>query len=155
MNSNEATRFAHKLIADTVATFINERGQMDDLRKSPDGKRIDKAVNAIIEQHRRFGPKTTDRAPRPAPPPPSLGLPLGDVSEQAEGIEPEILGPDSFGGEDGMPSPAASTLRMTLAEEPAGGRELCSARRMKAGSTDWYACIKDRGHDGDHLLEKV
>lgn len=39
----------------------------------------------------------------------------------------EILGPDSFGGEDGRHSPAADTLRLHLAEEPLSDNTICPA----------------------------
>lgn len=60
MNKNETRRYAHKLAADAVESFVWDS-------TSPDAPRIISALHGIIEQHRRFGPKSSDRPPRPAP----------------------------------------------------------------------------------------
>lgn len=57
MNQDEATRYAHRLVADALARSVIDIA-------GPDGPKIARAVVRIVEQHRRFGPKSTDRAPR-------------------------------------------------------------------------------------------
>jgi hypothetical protein len=64
VNAQEARRFAHRLVAEVIgATDFNTTAIAV---TSPDWPRVEIALSAIREQHHRFGPKSTDRAPRAA-----------------------------------------------------------------------------------------
>lgn len=149
MNAHEARRFAHRFIADTVRNELMSSTASDYAWiESKDRAKIIAALDALIEQHERFGPKSTDRAPREAEAKPSIGLPL-------EPVEPEPLPatPDPI-------APERSEIRLTLAPDsddlPAEGststaEPRCSARRL-FGRADpqWRQCIRTVHEDVDH-----
>lgn len=56
MNKAEARRFAHKLASEAIQ-------QISTKTYGADGPTIMSALADLAEQHRRFGPKTTDREP--------------------------------------------------------------------------------------------
>lgn len=56
----ESRRFAHGIIADLIAAHLDSAQSW---WHGPDGDAIARALGAIQEQHRRFGPKTADRLP--------------------------------------------------------------------------------------------
>ena len=61
MNKQEATRYAHKIVADTVRRVIIEIAASD---RSPDAPHIIRALGHIQESHARTGPRADDRPPR-------------------------------------------------------------------------------------------
>lgn len=63
MNKSETKRFTHKIAADTLTT-ARDALSATPLRQSFDWDSIFEALTEIIEQHKRFGPKSSDRAPR-------------------------------------------------------------------------------------------
>jgi len=60
MNRYEAARYAHQLAAEAIERAAQRA-------TGPDAAAIASALRRIVEQHRRFGPKSTDRAPRSVP----------------------------------------------------------------------------------------
>jgi hypothetical protein len=63
MNRQEARRYAHKLAADGLDYTLASLS-LGGYEHTSDGLEIVQALRALTEQHRRYGPKTTDRPPR-------------------------------------------------------------------------------------------
>ena len=61
MNRLEAKRYAHQVVAGLVRQHLEAAA---DLLGGEDGGAIRAALAALAEQHARYGPKTTDPAPR-------------------------------------------------------------------------------------------
>ena len=65
MTRAEAKRFAHKLVADVMQNEAGTTSASDwPWLAGQDALEILSAVRAIVEHHQRYGPKSTDRAPR-------------------------------------------------------------------------------------------
>lgn len=74
MNLFEAKRFAHLLVAEAISDYKPHEG----LKKSPDWYKIEMGIAEILEQHLRFGPKSTDAEPR-LPQPQDEPLPFDEA----------------------------------------------------------------------------
>jgi len=61
MNKQEAKRYAHKIVADTISTQAYREIEGVNL---VDRAKIAKALDHIRETHERTGPRTGDKAPR-------------------------------------------------------------------------------------------
>jgi hypothetical protein len=76
MNKQEAKRYAHKIAADAIDRELDVWLAVAD---TSDGQQVLAALRAVVEQHRRFGPKSTDHVPQLRAP---LDTPLLDVLDR-------------------------------------------------------------------------
>jgi hypothetical protein len=62
----ETRRFAHKLTGNLIQQYLDAGPEL--LVHEPDGPKIELALQRILEQHYRFGPKNGDKIPALAVP---------------------------------------------------------------------------------------
>lgn len=181
MNHNEATRYAHKWIADTIEQAIAARKANSFAGK--DEKKIRASIDRWAELHRRHGPLSTDRAPAPPdykgeklplePETPALVVSATPTSDgivldvQPQTFEPHATKHPTVVPRESPDDPLSSRRRGSagnfeeLNEEitgpplmtlAEGTGEVDTLQCEARRGTDGERCYGDKGHAGDHLF---